>query len=259
MINKIDKIISDYKDFNQVKAIAIGGSSSANTSDKLSDIDTYIFVEKDLPIDERIKLIKKYSTKYEAGGEYFGSGDEYMVDELNRQMDVMFWNTSWFEDTVSNIWEKYYPSNGYTTCFLYTLKNFDIKYDPFNWLKNLKEKINTEYPKQLQENIIKRNMMLMKDKPFASYFEQIEKAVKRDDENSVNHRISAFMASYFDVIFARNKLLHPGEKRLVQFASKNCKILPENFEKNITMLFKKPNAEKLKILNNMVENLRKIL
>ena len=69
-------------------------------------------------------------------------------------------------------------------------------------------------------------MMLMKDKPFASYYEQIEKAVKREDEISVNHRISAFMASYFDVIFAKNELLHPGEKRLVQFALKNCNILP---------------------------------
>ena len=55
-------------------------------------------------------------------------------------------------------------------------------------------------------------MMLLKDKPFASYYEQIEKAIKRDDKNSINHRISAFMASYFDIIFAKNKMLHPGEK-----------------------------------------------
>ena len=255
----INAIINEYKALSQVKAIAVGGSSSVKTSDEMSDIDTYIFVEHDIPISDREKLVKKYSSKYEIGGEYFGSGDEFYVDKMKQQLDVMYWNSYWFEETVKNVWEKHYPSNGYTTCFLYTLKNFDIKYDKTGWLKNLQDKLKTPYPQELQNNIIKRNMMLMKDKPFASYYEQIEKAIKRGDENSVNHRISAFMASYFDVIFAKNKLLHPGEKRLVSFALNNCKLLPENFEKNIDELFKEPNTKKLEILDIMAENLRKIL
>jgi len=261
MMSEFDELLNEYQGFSQVKAIAIGGSSSAGTSDNLSDIDTYIFVEKDIPLDDRKNLVQKYSTKYEVGGEYFGSGDEFFVDKLNRQLDVMYWNTNWFDSVVKNVWEKHYPSNGYTTCFLYTLKNFNIMYDPTGWLKNLQNKLEAPYPKELQENIIKRNMMLMKDKPFASYYEQLEKAVKRGDENSINHRISAFMASYFDVIFAKNELLHPGEKRLVPFALNNCIILPQNFEENISKLFDKSgtNADKLDILNTLAENLRKIL
>ncbi len=255
----INEIINEYKPFSQVEAIAIGGSSSAHSSDELSDIDTYVFIEQSIPIPEREKLVKKYSTKYEVGGEYFGSGDEFFADRLGQQFDVMFWNTEWFENTVENVWDKHYPSNGYTTCFLYTLKNFDIKYDPKGWLKNLQNRIDTPYPKELRDNIIKRNMMLMKDKPFASYYEQIEKAVKRNDENSVNHRVSAFMASYFDVLFAKNELLHPGEKRLVNFAIKNCKILPNDFEENIRELFNVKNDSKLDILAEMTKNLREIL
>ena len=259
MVEEIIKIINEFNSFSQVKAIAIGGSGVSNYADSLSDIDVYVFVEDDIPVEEREKLVKKYSSKYEVGGEYFGAGDEFIVDELGRQLDVMYWNVSWFEDVVKNVWEKHYPSNGYTTCFLYTLKNFDIKYDTNNWLKNLQDKLRSEYPKELQENIIKRNMMLMKDKPFASYYEQIEKAVKRGDEVSINHRISAFMASYFDVLFAKNKLLHSGEKRLVKYALNNFKILPEDFEVNISKLFEAPNEEKLEILNTMTENLRKCL
>lgn len=259
MIDRISEIINEYKTFRQVRAIAVGGSSSAKTSDNLSDIDVYVFVEHDIPIQEREYLVKKYSEKYEVGGEYFGSGDEFYADNIGRQFDVMFWNTGWFEDVVKNVWEKHYPSNGYTTCFLYTLKNFKIEYDNNDWLKSLQDKLNTPYPKELKENIIKRNMMLMKDKPFASYYEQIEKAVKRDDTNSINHRISAFMASYFDVIFAKNELLHPGEKRLVSYALNNCKILPQNFEENISKLFNSVNIDKLVVLRNMTENLKKIL
>ena len=259
MIDRISEIINEYKTFRQVRAIAVGGSSSAKTSDNLSDIDVYVFVEHDIPIQEREYLVKKYSEKYEVGGEYFGSGDEFYADNIGRQFDVMFWNTGWFEDVVKNVWEKHYPSNGYTTCFLYTLKNFKIEYDNNDWLKSLQDKLNTPYPKELKENIIKGNMMLMKDKPFASYYEQIEKAVKRDDTNSINHRISAFMASYFDVIFAKNELLHPGEKRLVSYALNNCKILPQNFEENISKLFNSVNIDKLVVLRNMTENLKKIL
>ena len=43
----MEQILNEYKKFNQVKAIAIGGSTSANTSDKSSDIDVYIFTDSD--------------------------------------------------------------------------------------------------------------------------------------------------------------------------------------------------------------------
>ena len=109
----------------------------------------------------------------------------------------------------------------------------------------------------MRKNIIERNLKLMKDKPFASYYEQIEKAVHRNDLNSVNHRISAFLASYFDVIFALNKLLHPGEKRLVAYCKKHCKILPQDFEENINNLLTGHNQ--LEVLDEMIKNLRDII
>lgn len=251
----MNNILDKFIEIPEVKAIAIGGSSTAKTSDNTSDIDIYIFSLNGVPLQKREEIIKKVSSKYEIGAEYFGSGDEFLYDKENIVMDMMYWDMNWFENIVENVWIKHYPSNGYTTCFLYTLNNFKIIYDPNNWLTNLQRKIKTEYPKELQNNIIERNMKLMKNKPFASYYEQIEKGLKRNDINSVNHRISAFLASYFDVIFAINKLLHPGEKRLVKYAKANCKFLPENFEENITKLLTQPNLETLSILEEMVENL----
>lgn len=253
-----NRIIDEYKNFSEVKAVALGGSGVNDTSDNLSDIDVYIFIEKDIVVKNREKLVKQYSSKYEVGGEYFGSGDEFFVDKLNRQLDVMYWNVNWFESIVENTWFKYYPSNGYTTAFLFTLNNFQIIYDKDNWLKTLQDSIQTKYPNALKQNIIKRNMMLLKDKPFASYYEQIKKAINRNDIISINHRISAFMASYFDIIFALNELLHPGEKRLVKYAKDNCQILPDNFEENINKLLVQPNSETLNILDDMVESLRQV-
>ena len=141
MTYSLSEILKQYEKFPQVMAIALGGSGAAKTSDLNSDIDVYVFVTEDIPISLREELVRKISSKYEVGGEYFGSGDEFFVDKLNKQLDVMFWNVQWFEDVVKNVWEKFYPSNGYTTCFLYTLSIFEIIYDTDNWLKNLQNKI----------------------------------------------------------------------------------------------------------------------
>ena len=257
--NMFNTIMQEFQNFPQVKAIAVGGSTSAETSDNKSDVDVYIFVEQDIPINARKNIIKKFSSKYEVGCEYFGSGDEFLVDSLNLQLDIMYWNTNWFENIVENVWFKHYAANGYTTAFLYTLKNFNIIYDRDDWLLNLKNSINTQYPEELKQNIINRNMMLLKDKPFASYYEQIEKAVLRNDIVSINHRISAFLASYFDVIFALNRVMHPGEKQLVRFALCHCNLLPEDFARDVDILAMSEAQKRLDKAADMVEKLRKII
>lgn len=252
----MNDIIEKFSQITEVEAIAIGGSVAAKTCDNTSDTDIYVFSKNGIPIEKRKKIIEKISKKYEVGAEYFGSGDEFLCDRNNTIFDMMYWDMKWFEDIVENVWIKHFPSNGYTTCFLYTLKNFQIVYDPNNWLKNLQDKIKTDYSSELQKNIIERNLKLMKDKPFASYYEQIEKAVNRNDVNSINHRTAAFLASYFDIIFAKNKLLHPGEKKLIKYAKENCKILPENFAENIEKLLSVQNSDILAALDEIIRNVK---
>lgn len=79
--------------------------------------------------------------------------------------------------------------------------------------------------------------MQLLHKAMPAYELQIAKAIKRGDIISINHRVAAFMESYFDVIFAVNELTHPGEKRLIQICKETCKILPEAFEESLNKLF----------------------
>ncbi|MGX8681055.1 MAG: hypothetical protein ACSW74_00200, partial [Spirochaetales bacterium] len=62
--------------------------------------------------------------------------------------------------------------------------------------------------------------------------------------------------SYFDVLFAANRLLHPGEKRLIAFAVANCKVLPKDFEKDIAAALEDRTAALPTLLSEMVEKLR---
>ena len=102
---------------------------------------------------------------------------------------------------------------------------------------SLQKKYDIPYPERLAENIISRNMRLLKDS-LPNYPDQIKKAALRGDINSVNHRTAEFMASYFDVIVALNRKTHPGEKKLVNISLAECGILPADFENNIHELFK---------------------
>ena len=87
-----------------------------------------------------------------------------------------------------------------------------------------------------------------------AYPVQIEKAVRRGDSVSVNHRVTEFLASYFDLIFAVNEKTHPGEKRLVELCRSGCRLLPENFEENLENLFRHmyaPGEERLECLEDV--------
>ena len=118
----------------------------------------------------------------------------------------------------------------------------------------MQERFDIPYPDKLKDNIISKNMRLLTGN-LPSYDMQIKKALKRGDMVSVNHRTAAFMESYFDIIFALNKLTHPGEKRMVQYAIQDAEILPEDFEKNIEDLFTNMYTDS----NAFVETLEKII
>ena len=254
----LNSMIDDYKSFDEVEAIVLGGSSAAKTSDNKSDFDIYIYCTKEPPVEARRRIAEKYADNPEIDNHYFETGDVYYLRETGKPIDIMYRSPESIEGNIKCVWEECNASLGYTTCFVDNVNKSKILFDRNGWFKRLQDKTKSPYPDKLAQNIINKNFAYLKDAMF-SYYDQLNSAVQRNDYVSVNHRTAAFLASYFDIIFAKNKILHPGEKKLVDFAKANCKELPKNFEQDVNTLACGNVEERLKIAANMVEKLREFI
>jgi len=231
-----ENIAEEFSKFPQVVAIALGGSviQGNKVTDRDSDIDIYVYTEEDIPIYLREDLVEKTggSRLKDMGLDYWGPGDEWINKPSNIEIDIVYFDTSWMKKEIDKVVVGNQSNIGYTTCFWYTVQKSIIIYDPAKWFSELQQKAKIDYPDLLRKNIVFKNYPIL-GKIIPSYGNQIRKAVKRNDLISINHRTTAFCASYFDIIFAVNRLLHPGEKRLLDFAEQNCDSLPQNMRKDI--------------------------
>ena len=254
----LTQLVNDYKQFDEVEAIVLGGSSSAKTADNKSDFDIYIYCTKEPPVDKRREIAEKYADNPEIDNHYFETGDVYYLRETGKPIDIMYRSLESIEDNIKWVWEGCNASLGYTTCFVDNINKSKILFDRNGCFKKLQDKTKSPYPDKLAQNIINKNFAYLKDAMF-SYYDQLNSAVERNDYVSVNHRTAAFLASYFDIIFAKNKILNPGEKKLVQFAKANCKELPKDFEQDVNNLSVGSVSNRLETAEKMVENLREFI
>ena len=262
----INDIIDDYIKImtrnNNIDSIVLSGSKTSLINDDMSDYDIYVYCKASAKsredMDSRKEFASKYASYSEIGNDYFEHGDEMILKESGICLDFMYRDLSWIEGEMEYVWRGCNSKIGYTTAFLYNIKHSSILYDKEGKFKKFQDELNLEYPEKLKNNIIEKNFNVMYGKKIASFYEQLEKAVKRNDIVSINHRISAILSSYFDILFALNKELHVGEKKLIQYALKLCRKIPDNFEKDIkNVIFYDENIlEKVKIL---IENIQKIL
>lgn len=254
----IEDIYNKFRMLDETEALALGGSRAAGRSDSKSDYDLYVYVTKDIEYSRRKELLAPYCSVMEIGNTYWENEDNVVLKD-GVPADIIYRKIEDLERYISYVYDECNAMNGYTTCFLDNIKKCDIIFDKTGRFTALKEKCMGEYPQKLKKAIIDRNMKLLHGY-LPSYDKQITKAYERHDFVSINHRVTGFLESYFDIIFALNEMTHPGEKRLIQICKSECKILPEKFESNIIGLFEYMfKYDVSDILESMVDELNKVI
>jgi len=258
--NELNDFINAFRNIDEIQAIVLGGSRTTERIDEKSDYDFYVYSETGIDQNIRSKILSKHCKYFEIGNSYWELEDNGQLN-CGIDFDIIYRNSQQFVKTVADVVENYNAYNGFTTCLWYNVLYSKIIFDKDDVFKKIKERFTIPYPQKLKENIIKRNMALLSDSVI-SYDKQIIKSIHRKDLINLNNRISAFLASYFDVIFAINELPHPGEKRIMEMCLNKCKVLPNGFEKNINGLIQNMDNNELMILeivNDIIYELKKIL
>ncbi|MGN0476559.1 MAG: DUF4037 domain-containing protein [Ruminococcus sp.] len=255
-----EKLWRELAQLPEVTAIALGGSRAGDNYDEKSDYDLYVYVTSVPDEAVRRNLLCKYCGYMEIGNSFWELEDDCTLKN-GIDIDILYRDLDSFAQGVASVVESFNAGTGYTTCMWHNLKTCKILYDEKGLLKKAQDRFNVPYPQKLKENIISKNLKLLHGM-LPSYDGQIKKASGRNDLVAVNHRVAAFMESYFEIIFAMNKMTHPGEKRQVEYAKKYGKILPCRFEENISDLYKVLFTDFSKaeeIINQMYEELKIIL
>ncbi len=258
MKTEVGELFEELSKLDRVEAIALGGSRATEKSDERSDYDVYVYWTEEVPDEVREKILQKYCSRMEIGNHYWEKEDNCTLKD-GIDLDIIYRSMDDFMAGIENVVTEGNASNGYTTCMWHNLKTCKILYDEKGRLSAYQKQYEIPYPKRLKENIICKNMNLLSG-CLPSYDGQIKKAYIRKDHNSINHRVTEFLASYFDVIFAVNELTHPGEKRLVQLCREQCGILPEHFEENMEKLFAAMfQGNVCEVIDEMVREIKKIV
>ena len=171
----------------------------------------------------------------EIGNQFWELEDDCVLNN-GIEIELIYRSLNEFDKDLQAVVLEHQAQNSYTTCMWYNLLNSKIIYDQDGHYAALQKKYNLPYPAELKKNIINKQSLLL-DQAMPAFSRQIKKALKRQDLLSINHRTSEFFASYFDLLFAFNEQLHPGEKRMLQFSKNNCSHLPQNFENDIQDYF----------------------
>jgi len=226
-----DQIAQRFSRYETVQAVAIGGSLAGGYATDSSDMDLYIYTTQDLTHAQRAEVIIPYARLHQTI-DFWGPGDVYFDTQTGIEVDVVYFNADWITDQIARVLDRHEAWMGYTTAFWHTVKHSHLIYDRTGWFSALITKAQSPYPDQLVKNIVNHNHPVLRE-IVPSYRKQIETAVRRDDWVSINHRVAALMASYFDIIFAVNRIPHPGEKRQLEHALRLCETLPIHFEADI--------------------------
>lgn len=257
MVN-VNELFEELSRLPQVEAIALGGSRATGRQDEKSDYDVYVYLTEAVAQEQRRAILEKYCGYLEIGNSFWELEDDVTLKN-GIDMDIIYRNLEDFAGGIAAVVDDCNAWNGYTTCMWHNLITSRILFDRNGRLTQLQKKYQIPYPQKLKENIITNNRKLLSGM-LPSFDSQIRKAENRGDLVSVNHRVTEFLASYFDLLFALNEMTHPGEKRMQQICTTECSVLPEHFNENLDRLFAAMFREPVfPVIRDMLAELQKII
>jgi hypothetical protein len=233
------RVAAAYAALPEVEAVALGGSRASGLAGEGSDVDLYVYLARPLPLPARAAIAS--GARAEVGNDFFEPGDEWVDGATGQHVDAMFRDPRWIEGELDRVLVRCEARIGFTTALWHNVRTCLPLFDRRGWLGALRERAAGPYPEALRRAIVARNHPLL-SASLSSYRHQLGRAAARGDAVAANHRAAAFLASFFDVLFAVNRATHPGEKRLLEHAAALCPLRPPALEADVRALVRAAGA-----------------
>ncbi len=228
------RVAAAYARLPGVRAVALGGSQATGLAAGDSDVDLYVYASPEPGLAARA-AVAAGSPRRELGNRFFEPGDEWVDAATGIQVDAMFRDPAFIEDELDRVLVRHEARLGYSTAFWHGLVHSMSLHDPTGWYAALQARARGPYPEPLVRAVVEKNQPLLRGN-LGSFLAQLARAAARGDAVSVNHRTAAFLASFFDVLFAVNRIPHPGEKRLLAVAEARCTRRPPELARQVETL-----------------------
>lgn len=237
---QLDELIAALAEHGAIEAVTLTGSRTTGFGTAESDIDLFVYVrDAAAPASVRGRLAHDHaeqSAHVVIGQPGIPNNDAWMLRGAGVWVDIIWWTCEWAVEELDRRLIQCSAQAGYTTCFWRSIRDGSPLFERSRWHQDLQARARSPYPEALRSRIGDLNGALMgSENPF-SYLNQMRKAVTENDAVATQHRTAAWLASYFDVLFAANRVLHPGEKRLIAFAERECPRLPDRFSEDVRSL-----------------------
>jgi hypothetical protein len=257
----LSQITDALSDLPGVEALLLAGSRTAGTVDAHSDTDLYVYCDGEVDADSRRQVASRFCSRMEIDNRFWETEDLWLLNDEQGKVELIFRDYGFLRGELERILVRREAWVGFSTCIASNFFSSEILYDRDGRYAALREEFPDEYPEELAGNIIAKNFPILSDS-LSSFRGQIEVAVSRGDLISVNHRVAAFLASYFDILFALNRMWHPGEKKLAAIVRDRGIHAPSGFSGYLDkLLFSSGTADSQlpMIVNLMTSHLKHLI
>ena len=255
------QLVNEYKKFDEVLAIVLTGSGVSGKNSFFYDMDVNVILKKEIDINYRKNVLKKFSDNIETSIGKYGERDIFILRNSTTEIDISYYTIDILKDNLFDVIHDCKASVGYTTYLWKLVSGGFIAYDKEGTIKDLQNKYKVPYPEKLKLNIVDKNYYLLRDS-ISSYYNKIDEAISSGDSASIAHKVFKFLDSYFDIIFAVNEMPHTGDKRLISIITSKCRKVPKLWLEEVNRLVEVSctcDKSILKSMDDIVDNLKEFL
>ena len=203
--------------------ITLGGSVASGLADESSDLDIYIYWRALLAEpEERAERLRPLADEGSLRMNILTWGLEDHLQVQGKLVEVIYFDLDAIRADVERAYGEGLISNAYTTSLLYTLASSHMLHDATGEVTALRERLHALYPEPTRDKLLRHHPELLR---FS--LKLLWRAQERGDLLFVQQMRYEIQATCFDLLFALNRLYHPGGKRLL-IHGKRCLIKPDD-------------------------------